>query len=116
MDNPTNKLFAEALLSENHNIFAVLEEFSEDHDPINLADLKGEELRPYEGTQLLPPDAIKRYLESGDTLTNHAIDQMELAMEKSAGIQSPAYITSFRNGTEKDGNLAVDYFYLDFEL
>lgn len=110
-------LFAEALLSSAHNILAVLEEFSEDDQDkaIDFATLTAGALRQFEGYKILPTDAITRYLDSGDTLTDHSIDQMELAMEKAAGVKSPAYITSFRQGTEKDDNLSVEYFYLDFE-
>lgn len=62
--------------------------------------------------KVTPPAAILRYLASGDTLTDHTIDMMELAMEKAYGMESPWCITSMRSGTEGEGTLAVNYFYL----
>jgi hypothetical protein len=66
-------------------------------------------------TRVTPPPAIARYLASGDTLSDHAIDMMEEAMEKSFGVESPWYISSMRNGTEEDQNLSVNYFVLHKE-
>ena len=63
-------------------------------------------------TQVVPPPAILRYLQSGDTLTDHTIDMMELAIEKAIGAEAPWCITSMRDGKEKDGDLSVRYFYL----
>jgi hypothetical protein len=63
-------------------------------------------------TRVIAPPAILRYLQSGDTLTDHTIDMMELAIEKWIGAEAPWCITSMRDGREKDGDLAVRYFYL----
>jgi hypothetical protein len=68
------------------------------------------------GTQVIPPPAIERYLASGDILTDHTIDMMELAMEKAFGVKSPWYISSLRDGTEEDGNLSVSRFVLQLEV
>lgn len=63
-------------------------------------------------TRITPPPAIVRYLASGDTLTNHTLDMMEEAMEKTFGVDFPWYISSLREGTEEDGNLSAKYFVL----
>lgn len=62
--------------------------------------------------KVLPTPAVQRYLDSGDTLTNHAIDMMELALERDYGVSAPWCVVSHRKGREADGTLAVDYFYL----
>lgn len=63
-------------------------------------------------THLVPPAPILRYLESGDTLTHHTIDMMELAMEKAYQVSSPWYISSTRDGSEDAGTLQVRHFAL----
>jgi len=64
------------------------------------------------GTKLTPPTPIYRYLEAGDTLTDFAIDQMERYIETWAGVESPWCVTSLRSGSEREGTLQVEYFYL----
>jgi hypothetical protein len=65
-----------------------------------------------ENSKVLPTPAIARYLESDDTLTDHTIDMMELAIEKAYQVSEPWCIVSIRDGAEGQGNLAVRYFYL----
>ena len=114
--DPDIKLFAQALLNGTHSIKAIGAEFCEDHQAVDLSSLSLTDLRAHDCDKLIPPEPIQRYLDSGDVLSDHTIDQMELAMEKTAGISHPAYITSFREGTEKKGNLSVKYFYLAFKV
>lgn len=64
------------------------------------------------GQKVPAPDAIARYLDSGDTLSNHTIDMMECAMETAYQVTEPWFVTSLRKGREEDGNLGVEYFYL----
>ena len=79
-------------------------------DEISLLNVPREEW--ISGQKIAVPDAIARYLASGDTLTDHTIDMMECAMETAFGVTEPWYITSNRIGKEADGNLGVEYFYL----
>jgi hypothetical protein len=65
-----------------------------------------------EGTKITPPAAILRYLQSGDRLTNHTLDMMEIAMEKAANVSSPWAIASLRRGKEEEGTLTVVHFEL----
>lgn len=89
--------------------------FNPDED---FSDLQPEDLSAIpkdqweECSRVTPPPAILRYLQSGDTLTHHTINMMEIAIEKTCGVDAPWYITSMRDGTEEDGNLSVRYFYL----
>jgi hypothetical protein len=62
--------------------------------------------------KVMPTPAIARYLESDDTLTDHTIDCMEMAIETAYKVMPPWCITSMRDGTEEDGNLSLRYFYL----
>jgi hypothetical protein len=84
----------------------------------DFSDLQSEDLSAipkdqwYKCCEVTPPAAILRYLQSGDTLTHHTINMMEIAIEKTCGVDAPWYITSMRDGTEEDGNLSVRYFYL----
>lgn len=64
------------------------------------------------GQKVAAPDAIARYLASGDTLTDHTIDMMECAMETAYQVTEPWFVTSLRKGREEDGTLGVEYFYL----
>jgi hypothetical protein len=66
--------------------------------------------------KVLPTPAIARYLQSDDTLTDHTIDCMEMAIETAYQVKPPWCITSIRDGTEEDGNLSVRYFYLLKEI
>ena len=66
-------------------------------------------------SKVLPTPGVQAYLDSGDTLTDHAIDSMELALERDYRTVAPWYITSARKGREADGNLTVEYFYLGTE-
>lgn len=79
-------------------------------DPVCLASVPPESW--VDNCKVLPTPAIQRYVASDDTLTNHTIDMMELALEKAYQIAAPWCITSMRSGSEENGNLAVDYFYL----
>lgn len=65
-----------------------------------------------DNVKVLATPAVQRYLDSDDTLTNHIIDMMELAMEKAYQVTAPWCITSIRTGGERKGDLAVKYFYL----
>ena len=62
--------------------------------------------------KVLPIPAIQRSIESDDILSNHTIDMMELALEKSYNVSAPWCITSMLKGSEENGDLAVEYFYL----
>jgi hypothetical protein len=88
--------------------------FEPDQDlPICLASIPQDQW--IVNSKVIPNPAVQRYLESGDTLTNHAIDMMEIAIEKAFGVDEPWYVTSTRRGREQDGSLAVEYFYLGAE-
>ena len=63
-------------------------------------------------TELVPPPAIQRYLNSGDSLTNHTIEMMEAAMERALGVKEPWFVTCIREGDEENGTLAVSRFVL----
>lgn len=65
-----------------------------------------------DNTKVMPTPGIQRYLDSGDVLNQFTIDQMELALENAYQVTDPWYITSFSSGSEEEGNLALDYFYL----
>lgn len=82
--------------------------------PENLAILPKDQWQEF--MEIIPPPAIRRYLESGDVLSNHTIDMMEMAMEKAFGVEDPWYITSMRDGMEEDGDLSARYFYLGREV
>lgn len=64
------------------------------------------------GAKVPVPEAIARYLASGDVLTDHTIDMMECAMETAYQVTEPWFVTSLRKGREDEGTLAVEYFYL----
>jgi hypothetical protein len=111
------KLFAETLLQGAHSLEALIAEFGpgpgEDGE-VNLATVDRANLHELEGSKVLPIPGVKRYLESGDALTDFAIDQMEIAMEKAYQIEHPFFIASHRQGKEGK-NLAVSHFYLSRE-
>jgi len=65
-----------------------------------------------DGSVLAPTAAIRLYLDTDDVLTNHAIDMMELAIERAHGIEEPWFVASMRDGSEAKSTLAVRYFYL----
>ncbi|MES2923134.1 MAG: hypothetical protein V4819_16375, partial [Verrucomicrobiota bacterium] len=46
------------------------------------------------GQKVPIPDAIARYLASGDTLSDHTINMMECAMETAYQVAEPWFITS----------------------
>jgi hypothetical protein len=85
------------------------EDFS-DLDPQDLSASPPDQWQEF--SRVTPPSPILRYLESGDTLTDHSIDCMEMAIETAYRVSPPWCITSMRDGAEKDGNLSVRYFYL----
>jgi len=47
-----------------------------------------------EDTKVVTPPAVQKYLDSGDILTPHTIEMMELAIEKAYGVEAPWYITA----------------------
>jgi len=63
-----------------------------------------------DNSMILPTSAIQSYLDSGDTLTQHTIRMMELAMEKAFGIEDPWYVDCTREGSEENGTLKVLFF------
>ena len=87
-----------------------------------VSDVRGEEIDlskhtraewdDLDGSMLAPTAAIRLYLDTDDVLTNHAIDMMELAIERAHGIEEPWFVASHRTGKEELSTLAVDYFYL----
>lgn len=74
----------EWLASQGHEPF--------DDSPVCLANIPQEAWM--ENTNVLPTPAIQKYLDSGDVLTPHTIEMMELAMERDYGVKAPWYITS----------------------
>jgi hypothetical protein len=112
--NDEANTFLHALLEGNHSIRALRAEFGDDQPGIDLSALTAADLDELQGSKITPPEPIRRYLDSGDTLDDFTIDQMERAMEAAAAIAEPFYITSMRSGGGKSGQpLAVNYFYLD---
>lgn len=81
--------------------------------PVCLANVPPE--RWQDCCKVLPTPAIQRYLESGDTLTDHTIDMMELALEKAYGVTAPWYIDCAREGRQATNTLKVRYFSLILE-
>ena len=82
-----------------------------DHDlAVCLPNIPQETWEPL--TKILPPPAIQRYLDSGDTLTNHTIDMMEMAMERDLGVEYPWYINAERAGSEDNQTLSTTCFRL----
>ncbi len=79
-------------------------------EPVCLAAIPCEKWTEF--CKVLPTPAVQRYIESGDVLTDHTIDMMELALEKSYHTEAPWCIVAMRNGAEKNGDLGVQYFYL----
>lgn len=70
-----------------------------------------------ENTKVVTPPAVQKYLDTGDILTPHTIQMMELAIEKAYGVEAPWYITSavpYYN-PEKGEHPVVEYFYLGRE-
>jgi hypothetical protein len=70
-----------------------------------------------DGTKVVTPPAVQKYLDTGDTLTPHTIEMMELAIEKAYGVEAPWYITSavpYYN-PEKGETPVVEYFRLGSE-
>lgn len=65
-----------------------------------------------DNVKVMATPAVQRYLDSGDTLTDHTIDMAELALEKAYQVTAPWCVVSIRTGREADGDLAVKYFYL----
>lgn len=57
-----------------------------------------------------PTPAIQQYLDSGDTLTHHTLEMMELAIERAYDIQPPWCVDCARTGHENDGTLRVLFF------
>lgn len=84
--------------------------YPSDDEPVCLAAIPPDQW--VDNCKVLPTPAIQRYLASGDTLTNHTIDMMECALETAYQVTAPWCITSMRTGSEDEGNLNVDYFYL----
>ncbi len=79
---------------------------------LDLNPIPREDLHKFEGACVVPPPSVDRYLASGDPLTHHSINQMELAIEQHYNLAKPFYITAQRGGEEKDGSLKVEYFIL----
>ena len=83
---------------------------------VDLSRIPPEKFDEYDCARVTITPALQRYLASGDALTNHVIDQMEIYLEKAYGVADPFYITSVRKGSEENGDLQVDYFYLSREV
>lgn len=64
------------------------------------------------GTKVTPPAAILRYLASGDILTRHTVEMMEVAIERAYGVEAPWYIDSTHSGSEEAEDLSVTGFFL----
>lgn len=69
------------------------------------------------GTKVVTPPTVQKYLDTGDKLTPHTIEMMELAIEKAYGVEAPWYITSVTShfDAEKGESPKVEYFYLGSE-
>ena len=70
-----------------------------------------------ENCKVVTPPAVQKYLDSGDILTPHTIEMMELAIEKAYGVEAPWYITSQvpYYDAENEESPTVEYFYLGRE-
>lgn len=85
-----------------------------DDRPICLANVPQSEWT--NNTKILPTPGIQKYLDSGDTLTPHTIEMMELAMERDYAVEPPWYITSVVPFYDKETESpVVEYFYLGKE-
>jgi hypothetical protein len=84
--------------------------FPTDDEPVCLAAIHPDQWT--DNCKVMPTPAIQRYIESGDILTDHTIDMMELALEKAYQTEAPWCIVSMRSGSEEAGTLNLDYFYL----
>lgn len=87
-------------------------------DPEAPAELTPEDLRAapksqwLQGAEVELTSAIRRYLDSGDHLTHHTLDMVELALETHYGAPPEWYVTSSRQGNEEDGNLRATSFFI----
>jgi hypothetical protein len=95
------------LASQGHEPFLNL--------PICLAKIPPEEWLI--NTKIMTTPAIQKYLDSGDTLTPHTIEMMELAMESAYNVQAPWYITAVVPyfNSENGESPVMEYFYLGKE-
>lgn len=115
---PNNEIrqFAEILIAGTHSIQAIRDEFCVEPDnPIptpDISTLSETALRELDCAKIVAPDPIRRYLESGEILSDYIIDQLELAIATAANLKDPFYISSMRDGSEEEANLEVRYFYL----
>lgn len=68
-------------------------------------------------TKVVTPPAVQKYLDTGDTLTPHMIEMMELAIERAYGVEAPWYITATTPyyNPEQGEAPEVEYFYLGKE-
>lgn len=109
------KLFIETLLAGAHSLDTLRAEFGaspgEDME-VNLAEATPADFGNLRGSKIRPIPGVRLYLDSGDELTDRAIDMMEEAMETAYQVKAPYYITSMREG-EEGTDLRVLYFYLD---
>lgn len=70
-----------------------------------------------DGTKVVTPPGVQKYLDTGDILSPHTIEMMELAIEKAYGVEAPWYITSVvpYYNSEKGEHPAVENFRLGKE-
>ena len=97
------------------NLAEILEFFGLTNDLVDspseeLSAIPKDEWAP--GIIVSPPAAIQRYLAAEDRLTRHAVDMMELAIEKANGVEPPWFITSVCDGDPEEGTLMVKRFIL----
>jgi hypothetical protein len=65
--------------------------------------------------KVLPTPGIQRYLESGDPITEHTTNMMELSLERDYNVQRPWYITSVSRRHFPEKTVTLEYFYLTRE-
>jgi len=63
-------------------------------------------------TKILPTPGIQKYLDSGDALTYHTIEMMELAMERDYQVEDPWFIIATVPFCKEGEAPVVEYFYL----
>ncbi len=85
--------------------------FSRGDAPLDLAATSKEHWRI--ANRIVPPPAIRRYLDVEDRLTTHAVNMMCEAIEKQFGVVGLWFITPTLSGTEEDGDLRIHGFALD---
>jgi hypothetical protein len=78
--------------------------------PVCLANIPPAEWQDL--SKVIPTPGVQAYLNTGDLLTNHTLDMMELALERDYAVTEPWFIDCERTGRQEDETLQVTCFRL----